>query len=105
MEKYMSFDYYMIKNYDELNSFEQRQVIAEINSLVSFYNKYNELEPCDDPDFILEEARKHLYVINMSDEVVGKCANFSDTTWTNYDRNNCLGFVPFEQLGSNFGKG
>lgn len=105
MEKKMSFDYYMIKNYDELTDYEQREVFGEINTFMKFYHKYNHLDFCTDPDLIVEEAKKHLYLFNFDDELVGRCANYSDSTWNNYDRTKCLGFVPFEELNLSVAKG
>lgn len=98
MEK-RNYGYLMIKNYDELNELERNEAMASIFNLITHYNIANDLPENDNPDVIIEEAKKHVYVVNWRNEVLGFCQPYSTNTFINNDETKCLGFIPFKELG------
>lgn len=97
MEK--NFNYMMIKNYDELNENERNEAHDVIGELIGKYYVKNNLPPLNSPDEIVNEAKKHLFVIDWRQSVIGFCQPYSETSLQNNNSMNCLGFVPFKELG------
>lgn len=92
IERKYPLNYCILKNYNELTEEEKLQAYDEINVLYGNYTLMNELPEMDDPDVIIEEAKKHLFIIDGMDVLLGNVAVYSDTTLDGYDNTVLLGY-------------